>query len=279
MQLHVIETGFFKLDGGAMFGIVPKSIWQRYVPADENNMCTWSMRCLLIEDGDRLILVDTGIGNKQPESFFKHYYLHGDASLLGSIQKAGFSPTEVTDVILTHLHFDHVGGAVQKQGERYSLTFPNARYWSNTRHWEWATHPNAREVHSFLQENFMPIKESGHLHFIEEGQPSPFEHIDFFFADGHTEKQLIPIIHYGKQRIVYAADLIPSHAHIPVHYVMGYDVRPLLTFEEKARMLEEAVQNDYVFFFEHDARHQCARVHRTEKGIRLKETFPLEAVL
>lgn len=280
MQLHIINTGFFKLDGGAMFGIVPKSIWQRYIPADDNNMCTWAMRCLLIEDGKQLILIDTGIGNKQDESFFRHYHLQDNTSLTNAIYAAGYSPTEVTDVILTHLHFDHAGGAVEKGSQgQYTPTFANARYWSNLKHWQWAIQPNAREVHSFLKENFLPLQESGQLHFIYEDQPSPFEHIDFFFADGHTEKQLIPLVRYGNQTIIYAADLIPSHAHIPIHYVMGYDIRPLRTFEEKAYILNEAVENDYILFFEHDAQHECARVHRTEKGIRLQHTFQLREVL
>jgi glyoxylase-like metal-dependent hydrolase (beta-lactamase superfamily II) len=278
MQLHTIDTGFFKLDGGAMFGVVPKSIWHKTNPADENNMCTWAMRCLLIEDENKLILIDNGIGNKQDAKFLSYYYLHGDADLLTSIRKAGYSPDQVTDVILTHLHFDHCGGGVQHNASRtgYELTFKNARYWSNPAHWQWATHPNAREKASFLKENLLPMQESGHLHFIDANTTSPFAHIDFIFVDGHTEKMMLPRIKYKGRTILYVADLLPSSSHIPIPYVMGYDSRPLLTMEEKTTILGQAADENYLLFFEHDPYHACAIVEHTEKGIRAnaKGTLP-----
>jgi glyoxylase-like metal-dependent hydrolase (beta-lactamase superfamily II) len=278
MQLHTIDTGFFKLDGGAMFGVVPKSIWHKTNPADENNMCTWAMRCLLIEDENKLILIDNGIGNKQDAKFLSYYYLHGDADLLTSIRKAGYSPDQVTDVILTHLHFDHCGGGVQHNASRtgYELTFKNARYWSNPAHWQWATHPNAREKASFLKENLLPMQESGHLHFIDANTTSPFAHIDFIFVDGHTEKMMLPRIKYKGRTILYVADLLPSSSHIPIPYVMGYDSRPLLTMEEKTTILGQAADENYLLFFEHDPYHACATVEHTEKGIRAnaKGTLP-----
>jgi glyoxylase-like metal-dependent hydrolase (beta-lactamase superfamily II) len=272
MQLHTIDTGFFKLDGGAMFGVVPKSMWQKTNPADENNMCTWAMRCLLIEDGKNLILIDNGIGNKQDAKFLSYYYLHGDADLLSSIHKAGYSPGQVTDVILTHLHFDHCGGGVQYNASRtgYELTFKNAKYWTNAAHWQWATQPNAREKASFLKENLLPMQESGHLQLLETGVSSPFTNIDFIFVDGHTEKMMLPRINYNGRKILYVADLLPSTSHIPVPYVMGYDTRPLLTMDEKTQVLQQAVDENYVLFFEHDPYHACATVEQTEKGIRVK---------
>lgn len=279
MKLHVINTGFFKLDGGAMFGVVPKSIWQRTNPADENNMCSWAMRCLLIEDGDRLILFDTGMGNKQSDKFFSYYYPYGDDSLERSLKDSGFSKDDITDVFLTHLHFDHCGGSVIYNYERkLDLNFKNARYWSNADHWKWATHPNAREKASFLKENIMPIQESGHLNFVE-GNNSPFDNVEIFFADGHTEKQMIPMVRYKENTIVFAADLLPSTGHIPLPYVMGYDVRPLVTLQEKEQFLNQAVANDYVLFFEHDPVNECCTLQTTDKGVRLKETFPLKEVL
>ncbi|MGD1841889.1 MAG: MBL fold metallo-hydrolase [Thermonemataceae bacterium] len=272
MQLYTIETGFFKLDGGAMFGVVPKTLWEKKVPADAHNRCTWAMRCLLIEEGDQLILIDCGIGDKQDDKFFSHYDLHGEASLLSSIKQAGFSPSEITDVILTHLHFDHCGGAVQRQGDQLTLTFPNARYWSNETHWQWAKQPNPREKASFLQENILPIEESGHLHFIEQEQPSPFAHIDFIFVDGHTEQQMLPRIRYKeKYNLLYCADLIPSAAHIGIPYVMSYDVRPLLTMQEKQKVLQMAYDQGATLFFEHDENIISANLKMTEKGIRLNE--------
>lgn len=271
MKLHAIDTGLFKLDGGAMFGVVPKTIWQKLNPADENNMCTWAMRCLLIEDGKRLILVDTGIGDKQDAKFFSHYYLHDDGSLLKSIGKAGFSAVDVTDVVLTHLHFDHVGGAVRGAADngKPELTFPNARHWSTPAHWQWAVQPNSREKASFLAENILPIEQSGQLDFIRPGQPSPWPNIDFIFVNGHTEAMLLPRIQYRSQTIVYMADLIPSAWHVPIPYVMGYDVRPLLTMEEKEKILGEAADNQWLLVFEHDAATEAATVARTEKGVRI----------
>jgi glyoxylase-like metal-dependent hydrolase (beta-lactamase superfamily II) len=281
MKLHVIHTGYFKLDGGAMFGIVPKSIWNKLNPADEINMCTWAMRCLLIEYHDRLVLIDTGIGDKQSEKFFNYYYLHGDQSLQGSIRQAGFSTGQITDVFLTHLHFDHCGGAVKKNIEskdEFDLVFKNARYWSNKDQWNWAINPNAREKASFLKENFLPIQELGTLNFVEEG--NPFSNLfDIIYVNGHTEKQMLPRIKYKERTIVFVADLIPSAAHIPIPYVMSYDTRPLLTIAEKKAFLEEAAEKKYILFFEHDPEIECATVHVTEKGVRLKDTFALTNVL
>ncbi|OKL41435.1 MBL fold metallo-hydrolase [Pontibacter flavimaris] len=277
MKLHVIDTGFFKLDGGAMFGVVPKSLWQRTNPADENNLCTWAMRCLLVEDGDRLILIDNGIGDKQDARFFSHYYLHGDATLLGSLKAAGFSPEDVTDMFLTHLHFDHCGGGVKyKNGDGdLELVFPNATYWSNGDHWEWATKPNAREKASFLKENILPMQESGQLKFINPTAASPIPQFEIFYADGHTDKMMVPVMTYKGRKIAYMADLLPSVGHIPLPYVMGYDTRPLLTLDEKAHFLNRAADEDMVLFLEHDAVNQCCTVQHTEKGVRLKETFSL----
>jgi glyoxylase-like metal-dependent hydrolase (beta-lactamase superfamily II) len=273
MKLHVINTGFFKLDGGAMFGVVPKSIWQKSNPSDENNLCTWAMRCLLIEDGNRLTLIDNGLGNKQDEKFFSHYYVHGEASLIKSLHQAGFAPTDVTDMFLTHLHFDHCGGGVYREGEKLLLTFPNAAYWSNRDHWKWATQPNAREKASFLQENILPMQQSGHLKWVGEESLEAFETI---FVSGHTDKMMLPKIRYKDFTICYMADLIPSVGHIPLAYVMGYDTRPLITLEEKAAFLKEAADNGYVLFFEHDPVHECCTVKHTEKGVRLDRTFLLK---
>ncbi|QCR22155.1 MBL fold metallo-hydrolase [Pontibacter sp. SGAir0037] len=277
MKLHVIDTGFFKLDGGAMFGVVPKTLWQRTNPADENNLCTWAMRCLLIEDGDRLILIDNGIGDKQDAKFFSHYYLHGDDNLLKSLHKAGFAPEDVTDMFLTHLHFDHCGGGVKYKAnsQEPELVFPNATYWTNKDHWQWATEPNAREKASFLKENLLPMQESGHLQFIDQQAPSPFPQFDIFYADGHTDKMMVPIISYKGQKIAYMADLLPSVGHIPLPYVMGYDTRPLLTLQEKELFLKRAAQEKLILFLEHDAAHECCTVAETEKGIRLDSTFSL----
>ncbi|WP_162426421.1 MBL fold metallo-hydrolase [Pontibacter pudoricolor] len=277
MKLHVIDTGFFKLDGGAMFGVVPKTIWQRTNPADENNLCTWAMRCLLIEDGNRLILIDNGIGDKQDARFFSHYYLHGNASLHSSLKAAGFSSEDVTDMFLTHLHFDHCGGGVKYKngGGSLELVFPNATYWSNPDHWKWATEPNPREKASFLKENILPVQESGHLKFIDPSLPSPIPQYDIIYVDGHTDKMMLPVINYKGHKLVYMADLLPSVGHIPLAYVMGYDTRPLITMEEKASFLDKAADENYVLFFEHDAVNECCTVQQTEKGVRLKETFRL----
>ncbi|MBC5991633.1 MBL fold metallo-hydrolase [Pontibacter cellulosilyticus] len=278
MELHVIDTGFFKLDGGAMFGVVPKTLWQRTNPADENNLCTWAMRCMLIEDGDRLILIDNGIGDKQDAKFFSHYYLHGDTNLTSSLHKAGFSHEDITDVFLTHLHFDHCGGGVKykRTDGSLELAFPNATYWSNADHWEWATKPNAREKASFLKENILPMQESGHLKFVDPSAASPFSHFEIFYADGHTDMMMIPIIPYKGKKVAFMADLLPSAGHIPLPYVMGYDTRPLLTLEEKAAFLNMAAAEDLVLYFEHDPVNECCTVQQTDKGVRLKDTFSLK---
>jgi glyoxylase-like metal-dependent hydrolase (beta-lactamase superfamily II) len=275
MKIHSIETGFFKLDGGAMFGVVPKSIWNRINPADDNNMCTWAMRCLLIEDDNRLILIDTGIGNKQDEKFFSHYYLHGDSSLASSLRSKGFSFADVTDVILTHLHFDHCGGAIIRQGDKLLPAFPNATYWSNARHWKWATEPNAREKASFLKENILPLKESGQLKFIEDAAAEFPLNISIRQVFGHTDAMMLPQFTYKGRSILYMADLLPSAGHIPLPYVMAYDMFPLTTLNEKKSFLEEAVENETILFFEHDPKIECATLQRTEKGVRLKEEIKL----
>jgi len=282
MKLHVIHTGMFKLDGGAMFGVVPKSIWSRTNPADDNNLCSWAMRCLLIEDGNQLILIDNGIGDKQSEKFFSHYHLFGDFSLKSSLKSAGYYPDEITDVFHTHLHFDHCGGGVKKmesEKEAFKLTFKNAKYWSNHEHWLWATQPNAREKASFLKENILPIQESGHLAFIDTSLASPFPSFDIIYVNGHTEKQMLPRIKYKDKYIVFAADLLPSSGHIPLPYVMGYDVRPLITLEEKEKFLKEAVEQDYIIYFEHDPEIECATLKNTEKGVRIDQTFALIEIL
>jgi glyoxylase-like metal-dependent hydrolase (beta-lactamase superfamily II) len=278
MRLHVINTGFFKLDGGAMFGVVPKSIWQRTNPPDENNLCSWAMRSLLIEDGKQLILIDNGIGNKQDEKFLGYYYLHGDDSLTKSLKTAGASEGDITDMFLTHLHFDHCGGGLYLNNGKSELTFKNAKYWSNADHWKWATQPNPREKASFLKENILPMKESGQLSFIETGT-SPFSQFDIEFVSGHTEKMMIPKIRYKQHIICFMADLLPSTGHIPLPYVMGYDTRPLLTLEEKEKFLNEAADNNYVLFLEHDPVNECCTVKRTDKGVRLDRTFPLKEIL
>lgn len=272
MKIHIIDTGFFKLDGGAMFGVVPKVLWNKHNPADEKNLCSWAMRCLLIEDGEKLILVDTGMGNKQDDKFFGYYDLHGEATLHSSIAEKGFSPADITDVFLTHLHFDHVGGAVQfsRDGSRLEPTFANATYWSNEAHWQWATNPNPREKASFLKENILPLQESGQLRFIANGQ-SPFAGINFIHVDGHTEQMMLPVIQYKNQKIIYCADLFPSSYHIPLPWVMSYDMRPLQTMEEKQNVLQQAVDEQCILLFEHDPVYEAALVENTEKGVRLRE--------
>lgn len=284
MQLHVINTGNFKLDGGAMFGVVPKSLWSRTNPADENNMCSWAMRSLLIEDGDRLMLIDCGMGDKQSEKFFSYYYLHGDDSLDKSLAAKGFHRDDITDVFLTHLHFDHCGGAIDldKSTSQYRPAFKNARYWSNQEHWKWATEPNAREKASFLKENIIPIEESGQLNWVNvngDRTVNAFPDMDVFFANGHTDKQMIPIIHYKDKDIVFMADLLPSTGHIPLPYVMGYDTRPLLTLDEKKSFLSEAADRSYILFLEHDSVNECCTVKHTEKGVRLDKTFALSEII
>ncbi len=278
MKIYPLHTGNFKLDGGAMFGVVPKSLWQRTNPADENNMCTWSMRCMLIEDGDRLILIDTGIGNKQSEKFFKHYYLHGNDSLDGNLQKLGFHRSDITDVFLTHLHFDHVGGAIERdpKSESYRPAFPNAHFWTNQRHWKWATEPNAREKASFLKENILPIEESGQLKYVnvqdKDGIYPTDLPFDVLLVSGHTDAQMCPVINYQGKKLVFMADLLPSTGHIPLPYVMGYDTRPLITLSEKERFMKEAADKEYYLFLEHDSANEICTVHNTEKGVRLKDT-------
>lgn len=275
MTIFPVPTGNFKLDGGAMFGVVPKSIWQRINPPDENNMCTWSMRCMLVQHENRLVLIDNGIGDKQDEKFFGHYFLHGSDTLEGSLKKLGFSFADITDVVLTHLHFDHCGGSIRKNKHgKFVPSFPNATYWSNEKHWEWATKPNPREKASFLKENILPISESGQLKFIEEGS-SLFKGFDFHFVHGHTESMMIPLIKYKERTIAFMADLLPSAGHIPLPYVMAYDTRPLLTLTEKEKFLNRAADENFILFFEHDAVNECATVQKTEKGVRLAETFTL----
>lgn len=278
MKLHVIETGFFKLDGGAMFGVVPKSIWQKTNQPDENNLCNWAMRCLLIEDGNKLILVDNGIGDKQDAKFFAHYYLNGNDTLNSSLKKAGFSEDDVTDMFLTHLHFDHCGGGVKYENGKPALAFKNAKYWSNVHHWNWATKPNPREKASFLSENILPMQESGQLNFADITAPSPFSQFEIIYMSGHTDKMMLPKITYKNKTIIYMADLLPSIGHIPLPYVMAYDTRPLITMEEKEKFLNEAADNNYVLFFEHDAENECCTVKRTEKGIRVDRTFKLSEI-
>lgn len=277
MKLYSIETEFFKLDGGAMFGVVPKSLWQRTNPADERNLCTLTNRLLLIENGKQLILIDTAIGDKQDDKFFSHYYLHGDASLDRSLAKHGFHRDDITDIILTHLHFDHCGGAIKREGDRLVPAFKNARFWSNEKHWEWAVNPNPREKATFLRENILPIQESGQLHFITEGESfSP--NIDIRYAYGHTEAMMLPQIRYQGKTLLYTADLLPTVGHIPLPYVMGYDVRPLTTMDERQDYWQEIVDNDYILFLGHDPANACCTLQHTEKGIRLKETFRFEDI-
>lgn len=279
MNLYSIDTGHFKLDGGAMFGVVPKSIWNKLNPADENNMCSWAMRSLLIEDGNRLILVDTGIGNKQDEKFFSHYYLHGDTNIDTALAKHGFHRDDITDVFLTHLHFDHCGGCIERQGDKLAPAFKNASFWSNQEHWDWATKPNDREKASFLKENILPIQESGQLKFIPREEGIPFANdFNIRFVFGHTDSMMLPQIQYKDKTIVYMADLLPSTGHIPIPYVMAYDMFPLTTLQEKKSFLQEAVENNYILFFEHDPVTECCTLQLTDKGIRTADTFRLADV-
>ncbi|WP_129714184.1 MBL fold metallo-hydrolase [Pedobacter sp. SYP-B3415] len=279
MNLHTIDTGFFKLDGGAMFGVVPKSLWQRSNPADEQNLCTWAMRCLLIEDGDRLILVDNGIGNKQDEKFLGHYALHGSATLDGSLKNLGFHRDDITDVFLTHLHFDHCGGSIERAGDLLVPAFRNAKFWSNEQHWKWATEPNPREKASFLKENILPIQESGQLNFVSPENDTAFhQDIRIRFVYGHTDAMMLPQLSYKGRTVVFMADLLPSAGHIPLPYVMSYDMFPLKTLSEKQLFFEEALANDYVLFFEHDPVIECCTLKQTEKGARLGETFSLAEI-
>mgnify|MGYP000135244470 FL=1 len=285
MKLHPIEAGNFKLDGGAMFGVVPKTIWNKTNPADENNLIDIAARCLLIEDGNRLTLIDTGMGNKQSDKFFGYYSLWGDHSLDTSLKNAGFHRDDITDVFMTHLHFDHCGGSVNwnKDKTGYEVAFKNAKFWTNENHWEWATKPNAREKASFLHENIIPMQESGQLNFIKraEGDFLATSELGFgiFFADGHTEKQMLPHINYKGKTIVFCADLLATAGHIPIPYVMGYDTRPLLTLDEKTKFMNTAAENNYYLFLEHDAHNEIITVERTEKGVRLKEVFTCNEIL
>lgn len=279
MTVQTIDTGFFKLDGGAMFGVVPKPIWQKNFPADEQNRCNWAMRCLLIEAGNRLVLVDTGIGNKQDEKFFGHYALNGDAALQNSIQQAGYSVTDITDVLLTHLHFDHVGGAVERVGDSLKPTFTRATYWTHPDHWAWATNPNPREKASFLRENIMPLQESGQLQFFDADTYLAIPGLDLLYVDGHTEKMALPKLTVGNRTLLYCADLIPSAGHVPLPYVMSYDVRPLLTMTEKERLLAEAAAGNWILVFEHDATTEAATVEQSEKGVKIRQRGALANLL
>jgi len=285
MELYTIHNGNFKLDGGAMFGVVPKRLWERTNPADSNNLCPWAMRSLLIADGDRLTLIDCGLGDKQSEKFFGHYHPHGDNSLDKSLKSAGFSKDDITDVFLTHLHFDHVGGAVEWNNSRdgYRPAFKNATYWSNKRHWKWATEPNAREQASFLSENIIPLEESGQLKFIDAADNDTRIQtglgFDAFIVNGHTDAQMCPIIKYKSETLVFMADLLPSAGHIPIPYVMGYDTRPLLTLNERKRIFNEAADKGYHLFLEHDAANEICTLKQTEKGPRLDRTSTLSEFL
>jgi len=291
MKLYSVNAGYFKLDGGAMFGVVPKSIWNKLNPADDNNMCSWALRCLLIEDGNRLILVDTGMGDKQDAKFFGHYYMHGNDTLDTSLSKYGFHRDDITDVFLTHLHFDHCGGAIMRQGDQLVPAFKHARFWSNEQHWNWAIRPNDREKASFLKENIQPIQDSGQLHFVEhtaDGKSSTQALVQLINTDklpfainivnGHTEGMMLPQLTYKNKTIVYMADLLPSQAHIPIPYVMAYDTRPLVTLEEKKDFLKTAVENNYVLFFEHDPVYECCDLQQTEKGVRPGTFFKIEDI-
>jgi glyoxylase-like metal-dependent hydrolase (beta-lactamase superfamily II) len=280
MKLYPIESGNFKLDGGAMFGVVPKSLWSRTNPADANNMIDMAARCLLIEDGDKLTLVDTGMGDKQSEKFFGFYYPWGEHSIDKSLEKHGFHRDDITDIFLTHLHFDHVGGAIQWNKDRtgYEPAFKNAKFWSNKDHWKWATEPNAREKASFLPENILPMEESGKLNFLDRKENEIYtqaKEFDFsvLFVDGHTDKQMIPHIQYKDKTLVFMADLLPTAGHIPLPYVMGFDTRPLLTLTEKETILKQAANKGYYLFLEHDAHNEIITLKNTEKGVRLDKTF------
>ena len=277
MNLYAVNTGYFKLDGGAMFGVVPKTIWSRTNPADSNNMCSWAMRSLLIEDGKRLILIDTGMCNKQDAKFFGYYDLHGDDSLSKSLRQRGFTEDDITDVFLTHLHFDHCGGAIKKNENGILVpAFKNAKYWSNSKHWEWAVNPNPREKASFLKENILPIQESGQLIFIDQTTELFHPDIRILTVNGHTESQMIPHIKHQGRTVVFMADLLPSIGHLPLPYVMGYDTRPLITLVEKEKFLNEAADNNYTLFLQHDPINESCLVQHTEKGVRLKTASAFE---
>ncbi|MGL6266766.1 MAG: MBL fold metallo-hydrolase [Chitinophagaceae bacterium] len=281
MKLYTVNTGNFKLDGGAMFGVVPKVIWNKLNPADENNLCPWAMRCMLIEDDNKFILIDNGVGDKQDEKFFGHYHLHGNDSLDKSLEQLGFHHSDITDVILTHLHFDHCGGSIKRKDNKLIPAFPNATYWSNERHWQWATEPNDREKASFLKENILPIKESGQLQMIrlpQTGNAYFTDSISIRYVHGHTDAMMLPQITYKGKTIVFMADLIPAVAHLPVPYVMAYDMFPLTSLLEKKSFLQEALDKEYILFFEHDPMNECCTVQQTEKGIRMKDAFMLSDI-
>lgn len=277
MKLHTVHAGMFKLDGGAMHGVVPKSMWNKVNPADENNMCSWAMRCLLLELDKRLILIDTGMGNKQDEKFFSFFQPHGDFSLHGSLSQLGFHANDITDVFLTHLHFDHCGGAIERQGELLQPTFRQAQYWSNAMHWNAAIQPNAREKASFLKENILPIQESGQLNFIAfENAPISFiPEFEIQLVQGHTESMMLPLISYKDRKVLFCADLIPSLAHVSLPWVMAYDMRPLDTLREKEILLQKAVEENWILFFEHDRINECATLIQTDRGIRHDQVFRL----
>jgi glyoxylase-like metal-dependent hydrolase (beta-lactamase superfamily II) len=280
MKLYTINTGYFKLDGGAMFGVVPKSIWNKINPADENNMCSWALRRLLVETNGRLILIDNGNGDKQDVKFFSHYYLHGDDSLSKSLRAHGFTEDDITDVFLTHLHFDHCGGSIKWNADHtgYEPTFKNATYWSNEKHWNTATHPNLREKASFLKENILPIQESGRLKFLKEGE-DVLPGFSTIWVNGHTEAMMLPIIKFNGRTVAYCADLIPSSGHIPVPYVMAYDMQPLVTLQEKGSFLDKALKENWILFFEHDPIVECCTLLATERGIRPKQLMKLSEAL
>jgi glyoxylase-like metal-dependent hydrolase (beta-lactamase superfamily II) len=297
MTLYAINTGYFKLDGGAMFGVVPKSIWNKINPADENNMCRWALRCLLIEDNNKLILIDTGMGDKQDAKFFGHYYMHGDDTLDKSLGRHGFERNDITDVILTHLHFDHCGGSIIRENDKLIPAFKNAVYWSNKIHWDWAINPNERERASFLKENILPIAESGQLKLIDSKQLAvesvastnkkvnlleiaipELPAVQLRIVNGHTQCMMLPQIKYKGKTIVYLADLLPSQGHIPIPYIMAYDMFPLTSLNEKKSFLQEALENDYILFFEHDPIYECCNLTQTERGIRPKDFFKLDEV-
>lgn len=284
MKLYPINAGNFKLDGGAMFGVIPKSLWNKTNPSDSNNMIDIAARCLLIEDGNRLILIDTGMGNKQSDKFFGYYYLWGNDTIDNSLKKHGFHRDDITDVFMTHLHFDHCGGSIQWNKDRtgYEPAFKNAHFWSNQEHWEWATKPNNREKASFLKENILPIEESGQLKFtsIQNGNKIKESELGFgiFFANGHTDKQMIPMINYKGKTICFMADLLPTVGHLPIPFIMGYDTRPLLTLDEKEKFLNLAADNNFYLFLEHDAHNEIVTVQHTEKGVRLKEIYSCKQI-